>query len=227
MTNINDLWYAARQTQIIYMPHKLLETFGETSVQYQLLTRLSNEMNRLRTGVVKAARPRIVTPHYLFRQALDNFGPDARKYYEDMLSRKKGTPIIHYGLTFSKEDHNEEDIGGPLGDCASQMAKDAQDNLSETRGVIIGVEQHWEIALLFFLQTLVSESSHINSREMAQNGLLNFRNGTPVAVLNEIENDFANATTLEAAKNLGAKLRDFGLFDDFEERFFTLYSKFA
>jgi len=227
MANINDLWYAARQTRIVYMPHKLLETFGETSVKYGLLTRLDEGRLNLRTGLVKAARPRIVTPHYLRQQALENFGPEAQSYFDDLISRKEGASIIEYGLCFQKEDYSVESIGGNLDEVSEQMAKEAQDNLTETRGVIIGSEQFWEVALVFFLKLLVAQSMPYNAREMQNRGLFSMRNGVPMAICNEIDQDFANATTREQADALGNKLRDYGVFDEYEDRFFEFYGRFC
>ena len=227
MPNLNELWYAALKTRIVYMPHKLLETFGESAVQYRLLTQLDDSKLRLRTGVVKAARPRIVTPHYLRSQALENFGEEAQNYFNDLLSRKEGAVILEYGLVFQKEDHSEEDIGGNINEVGEQLAKDAQDNLTETRGVLIGSEAYWEIALVFFLKLLVAQSVPYNTREMNNRGLFSLRNGIPMAICNEIEQDFAAAFTKEQADQLGKKLRDYGIFDEYENRFFELYSRFC
>lgn len=227
MPNINDLWYAARQTRIVYMPHKLLETFGESAVNYRLLSQVEDGRLRLRTGIVKAARPRIITPHFFARQALENFGEDARKYFEDVLSRKEGAGIIQYGLGFAKEDRTEEIIGGEIAEVSEQIAKEAQDNISEIRGVIVGNDKYWEISLLFFIKALVAQSAPVNAREMAGRGLFAIRNGVPMAIHNEIEQDFANAVTKEQADKLGSKLRDYGLFDEYEDRFFNLYENFC
>ena len=227
MPNINDLWYAARLTRIVYMPRKLLETFGETSVKYGLLTRLDDSRLNLRTGVVKAARPRIVTPHYLRQQALENFGPEAQRYFDDLISRKDGASIIEYGLCFQKEEYSQESIGGNIEEVSEQLAKDAQDNLTETRGVIIGGEKFWEVSLVFFLKLLVAQSIPYNAREMHNRGLFSMRNGVPLAICNEIDQDFANAVTREQADALGNKLRDYGLFDEYEDRFFEFYGKFC
>jgi hypothetical protein len=227
MSNINDIWYAARLTKIVYMPRKLLETFGETCVKYGLLTRLDDNRLNLRTGVVKAARPRIVTPHYFRHQALENFGPDAQRYFDDLLSRKDGASIIEYGLCFQKEEYSQQSIGGNIEEVSEQLAKDAQDNLTETRGVIIGGERFWEVSLVFFLKLLVAQSMPYNAREMQNRGLFAMRNGVPMAICNEIDSDFANAVTREQADALGNKLRDYGLFDVYEDRFFEFYGKFC
>jgi hypothetical protein len=226
MATQNELWFAARQTEIVYMPRKLLETFGETAVNYTLLSPLGNDRFRARTGIVKAERPRIVTPHYWASQALENFGEEARRYFEDILSRKDGAAIIQYGLQFSKEAHSEETASGSLKDTAEMLAKQAQDSLQEVRGVLVGHEKYWEISLVFFLQALVSQSVPVNVREMAGRGLFNVRNGIPFAIRQELELDFQNATTREAADALGDKLRDYGVFEEYEDQFFNLYAQF-
>ncbi len=227
MANINDLWYAAKKTHIVYMPHKLLETFGETSVHYSLVTELEGGRLKLRTGVVKAARPRIVTPHYLASQALENFGEEARKYFEDLLARKEGAGILQYGLTFEKQDFGEEEVGGVLEEVADQIARTAEDNPNEVRGVLIGMEQFWEIALVFFLRKLVSQSVPVNVRELAGQGLFALKNGVPAAVHAEIQQDFQACFSKEQADRLGDKLRDYGLFDQYEDQFFALYEHFV
>ena len=227
MGNLNELWYAARRTRIVYMPHKLLETFGETAVHYSLVTERQEGLLCLRTGVVKAARPRIITPHYLASQALANFGEDARKYFEDLLSRQEGAGILQYGLAFEKEEQSEQTISGNSVEVAEQIARTAQDNLSEIRGVLLGDERHWEIALVFFLKLLVNQSAPINAREMAGRGMFARHNGIPLGISDEIDADFHSCTTRQQADALGNKLRDYGIFDAYEDRFFQLYSRFC
>jgi len=226
MSNLNELWYAAQKTRIVYMPHKLLETFGETAVHYSLVTERQEELC-LRTGIVKAARPRIITPHYLASRALANFGEEAQKYFEDILSRQDGAGIIQYGLSFEKEEHSEQYVSGNAEEVAEQIARTAQDNLSEVRGVLLGDERYWEIALVFFLKILVNQSAPVNAREMAGRGMFARHNGIPLGLSDEIDADFRACTTQQQADALGNKLRDYGLFDAYEDRFFQLYSRFC
>ena len=116
MPSQNELWYAARMTKVVYRPPRLLETFGETAVFYSVLSEIfdSESKIRLRSGIIRAARPKVVTPHFFLNQALENFGADARKYFADLLQRKDGARILQYGLTFQKEEHSEEIIGGEI-----------------------------------------------------------------------------------------------------------------
>lgn len=225
MPSQNELWYAARMTQVVYRPPRLLETFGETAVYYSVLSEIfdSESKIRLRSGIVRAARPKVVTPHFFLNQALENFGPDARKYFADLLQRKDGARILQYGLAFQKEEHSEEVVGGEILEVADQIARDAQDNLTEVRGVIIGMDQFWEVSLLGFANDLIKRSAPFNAKEMSRQGLLNLDRGIPRAIQQELDDDFAVVDSRAKADELGKKLRDYGLFDEYEDRFFDLY----
>ena len=201
MPSYNEIWYAARTTQIVYMPRKLLETFGETRVTYNVVSSMEDDDGhvRLRTGLVKSARPLVLTPHY-FRLR-----------------------ILQYGLCFMKQEYSEEVVGGTVADVADQLARVAQDDMNDVRGVIIGLDRYWEVSLITFINALVKQSAPGNARDMARDGLLGLDHGVPVAVRMEIDTDFDNCDTLSKAEDLGRKLRDYGLFEQYEDRFYGLY----
>lgn len=222
----NEIWFAARETQIVYTPPKLLETFGETNVVYNLVSPLPNGQVRLRKGLVKAARPRILTPYFYKQQMLENFGDNARDYLEKILSRKDSLRIIQYGLCFEKQEYSEQIVSGQPEEIARQIAADAQDDLAEVQGVIIGPDDYWEVSLMVFINALVQRSAPHNANEMAGQGLLNLGvGGIPHAVIQEINDDFSHADTLAKADDLARKLRDYGIFETFEDRFYELYRR--
>jgi hypothetical protein len=228
MAHPDDLWYAAKTTRVVYEPPKLLETFGETVVRYYLLSELLDEVGsvRIRQGRVMAERPRVITPHHLLSQALENFGDEASKYLETFLSSQENLRIIEYGLRFRKEDHSQETVQGNIDDIADQVTADAKRLTNDVAGVVIGVDDHWEISLLQFISALVKRSSPHNARQMAGRGLLDLSSGVPNAVRAEIESDFRAAEgNLDRLRHLGDKLRSYGLFADYEDRFFTLYRR--
>ena len=139
MPSYNEIWYAARTTQIVYMPRKLLETFGETRVTYNVVSSMEDDDGhvRLRTGLVKSARPLVLTPHYFRQQMLENFGDEAQSYFDHILSRQDNLRILQYGLCFMKQEYSEEVVGGTVADVADQLARAAQDDMNDVRGVII------------------------------------------------------------------------------------------
>lgn len=229
MAGYEDLWYAARTTHVVYSPPKLLETFGETSVRYTMLTEVLDEIGkiRVRQGNITAHRPRVIMPHYFVHQALENFGEEARQYVEGMLQGTEGVRIIEYGLQFRKEEYSEEVVQGILDEVADQAAKDAKANDRELCGVVIGSDDYWEVSLLRFINEIVQRSLPHNARDMARKGLLQAGSGgVPNAVRIEIESDFRIAEgSRDKLRDLGQKLRSYGLFDEYEDRFFDLYSK--
>ncbi len=226
-SSYEDIWYAARSTRIVYMPPKLLETFGETNVKYLVAAEDLDNPGKihLRQGLVIAERPRIVTPRYVMNQYIENFGDDARKYFDEIMNRDANAKFMQYGLTFRKEEFNHQSVTGNLEEVAEQAAKDAQDNLQELRGVIIGCDERWEVSLMYFITQLVQRSLPHNARDYARRGLLMEHNGVPRAISNELEAEMERCSSKEDAKRLGAKLRDYGLFDLYEDRFYELYKR--
>lgn len=229
MPTRDEIWYAAQSTKVVFAPPKLLETFGETSVRYYVLTELmdSVEQLRIRQGRVTAERPRVITPKYFVNQALTNFGEEARQYLEQLLSSSDGTRIIQYGLQFRKEEYHEEVVQGNINEVADQISRDAQDRVDDVCGVILGVDDLWEVSLLSFVNDLIRRSAPRNAREMAGQGLLDASSGNvPNAVRIEIESDFrAAAGRRDRVQSLGEKLRSYGLFAEYEDRFYELYRR--
>ena len=227
MAPYEDLWYAAKSTRIVYSPPKVLETFGETSVRYFMLTEVLDAVGqlRIRQGQVTAQRPRVIMPRYFVNHALVNFGPDARQYIEGALRNTEGLRIIEYGLQFRKEEYSEEVVQGNIADVADQVAKDAKANERDICGVIVGVDDHWEVSLLHFIHDVVRRSLPQTTRDLTSRGLLQATShNVPNAVRIEIESDFRAASgSRDKAKALGEKLRGYGLFEDYEDRFYELF----
>ena len=230
MSRKDKLWYAAQATRVVFEPRRLLDTFGETTVHYYVLTEILDEPDkvRIRRGRVMAARPRVITPRYMVQNALDNFGEEAQRYVENVLNTTDGVRIIEYGLQFRKEEYSEETVGGGIDDVADQICRDVQDRLDRLYGVIVGVDDLWEVSLLHFISTLVKRSLPQNARELAKRGLLDAAPGSnvPNAVRIEIESDFRAAEgSRSRLEELGRKLHDYGLFEEYQDRFFTLYRR--
>lgn len=224
-----DIWYAAKSTKIVFMPPKRLETFGETSVKYLVTAEDLDNPGKIhiREGLVTAERPRVITPHYFQQHAVENFGEDARRYFNEVMSREANARFIQYGLTFRKDEYQQQTVSGNLEEIAEQAAKDAQDHLDELRGVIIGKDDSWEVSLLYFVTQLVYRSLPYNARDIARRGLFAEQDGIPLAVSADLEEEMAHCTNREDARRLGAKLRDYGLFEHYEDRFYELFRKLS
>ncbi len=156
---------------------------------------------------------------------MENFCEDARKYFDEVLSKDVNARFVEYGLKFGKQEFKEELAHGNVREIAEQAAAEAQDELDKLSGVVIGFDNAWEISLMRFITELVQRSLPFNARDIAKRGLFSLDEGVPKAVIEEIEDDFNSCSTLDAAKALGTKLREYGLFNRFEDRFFDLYRK--
>ena len=226
MPDRDDILYAAKQTRIALAPRRRLETFGQTSLHYYVLSSLLDSVNqvRIRQGKIQAERPKVITPRFFVSQALENFGEEARQYAEYVLSGVEGLRILEYGLRFRKEEYGEQIVHGAVDDIAAQIAKDAEKDSDELCGVIIGVDDLWEVSLFKFTADVVRDSVPKNVQEMAGRGLLAASSGNvPNAVRIELECDFRGAAGhRDRIKVLGEKLRRYGLFQEYEDRFYGL-----
>lgn len=226
MPHKDEIWYAANATRVVYNPRESLETFGETAIHYFLLSDLLDSVNqvRIRQGKILAERPRVITPKYFVSQALHNFGEEAQSYIEWLLNSAEGIRVLEYGLRFRKEEYSEEVVAGNIDEIGEQVAKQAEKNDHERCAVLIGVDDLWEVSLLKFFSDVIRGSAPHNFRDLAGRGLLDASSGNvPNAVRIEIESDFRTAEgDRDRVQQLGAKLRQYGLFDEYQDRFFGL-----
>jgi hypothetical protein len=86
------------------------------------------------------------------------------------------------------------------------------------------VDDLWEVSLFKFISEIVQQSIPHNVRDLDGRGLLTATSGNvPRAVRIEIESDFRSAEgNRDRVHLLGEKLRRYGLFEDYEDRFFDL-----
>ena len=229
MLSLDDIWFAARNTRIVYMPPKMLETFGESNVDYTMVCEHPDNpgLARIRTGMVCAQRPRIITPGYYMTDHIENFDANARRYFEEVLSRNESARIIQYGLHFRKESYKEQVVSGNVVEIAEQAAKDAQDDMVRLHGVIIGSDFASEVSLMYFITKLVQRSLPHNARDFASHGLLGANPHANNPLLRaQIKSEMAQCNSMEDVKALGQRLREMELFDEFEDDFYELYRKF-
>lgn len=215
-----DIWYAVNITRVVHAPQQTLETFGATTIRYHFLSELMDEVNkvRVRAGKVYSERPQIIAPTHFASQLLEGFGDKAREYAEWLLSNGDIVKILRYGLHFRKDNTVEELISGTIDDAATQI-KDrvmARDDLFSA--VVIGADHLWEVSLLKFVVDYIQQSASVNLTQLS----------APPATAKdraraEIEAEFAsNDFTTDRVQRLGRKLHDSGLFEEYEDRFYSL-----
>ena len=77
-----DRWYAAKHVKILLSPEHRLETFGNTLVNYTLVSELDDFPGkvRVREGRLEAHKPLVITPNMDIMT--EGFGEEAKEYLE-------------------------------------------------------------------------------------------------------------------------------------------------
>lgn len=229
MASRAEIEYASELTETVLQPEKPLETFGVTAVGYYVVTELLDTVGRvrIREGRFHVERPQVITPSYFASQLVENFGEEARTYAERFAKSPEGLRILQYGLQFRKEENRQSVVPGNLDDVAHEIARDLRSREDAFSGVVIGVDDLWEVSLLRFGIELIGASAPKHVRDLAGEGLLDpTRNGVPAAVREELESDFIQAAgDRDSIHALGNKLRKYGLLSEYEDRLYELIRK--
>jgi hypothetical protein len=222
---------AVSRTEILRPPKRSLATFGTTNIYYYLVTEPayselvegSNE-TVIREGKVVAERPRIVTPHYLSK--IEGFSSDARKYF-DMLIKTYGADAP--GLFYSYKNEPEEltIVSNNLLAVVDKLNLDIDKSGNPLTSIIKGTDELWDVSLLKFIYELTKSSLPDNLLQLGRRGLLDIdSSGIPAEARVRIEELFRLAYKGETeAGELKAELDRWGLFEEYEDRFFAIFKR--
>ena len=98
-----DRWYAARMTRILLSPSHKLETFGNTLVNYHLISELDDHPGkiRVREGRLEAHQPLVIAPDFS-EVTTEGFGDEARAYVErvkaEVVASRDGFAAVLQGV---------------------------------------------------------------------------------------------------------------------------------
>ena len=149
-------------TSIIRFPKQKLATFGNTSINYYFITEplytvidSKSEEGVVRTGVVVAEKPTIITPYYAMH--LQGFSEDAYEYFKELnTSAGQNNPGILY--QYKNEPSEMEIVSGSPKSIASNIDSDLEKKKSDMSVVMIGVDEYWDVALLKFVYEFTANS---------------------------------------------------------------------
>ena len=223
--------YAVRQTEILRLPKQTLSTFGTTNINYYLVTEPAySELVKgvtetvIREGRVIAERPRIVTPYYLSR--LEGFSPEARKYF-DMLIKMHGAnaPGLYY--TYKNEPKELTIVSDNLLSVVNKLNAAIDKRGNPLTSIIKGEDELWDVSLMKFIYEVTRSSLPDNLMQMRTRGLLDIdAGGVPLDVRLRIDGLFAKVSQGEYEPyELKAELDRWGLFEEYEDRFFAIFRK--
>ena len=103
-----DRWYAARRVRILLAPSHLLETFGNTLVNYHVISELDDHPGkiRIREGRLEAHQPLVIAPHFS-EITTEGFGEEARAYVEWLKANEENMRILRYGYCLKSDNFSE------------------------------------------------------------------------------------------------------------------------
>lgn len=220
-----DFLYAVSNTDLVLVPRKHLETFGNTIIHYHHVSEDMDSVGRIkvRRGRMQINRPQIVTPDAYSKLVLEGFGEEASKYAEWLREHDGDFHILRYGYSLRKEAFSEETITDTVEAVVERVRADVAASRDPFAAVLKGVDEPWDVCLVRLFAVVVGNSVRDNVIEMAQQHLFDRDDGIPRAVRDEIERAFrAAASDPSLIKPLGALLNRHNLFSRYEERFFTL-----
>jgi hypothetical protein len=212
------------RTEILRAPSRRLATFGATRIEYHMISAADGlpDRTRLREGTVVSARPAILTPD-AFKERFEGFGDEAAEYarwvstsYRDLL-RALEYNFRNQGLTARVISEKPELV-------SERMLADFDSRGVTDRAVIRCPDGAWSLALMKFTMDEAARSFPGHVRDLERRGMFAADGGEADRRRREVE------SLLDAARGdrslretLGAKLKEYGLFAEYEDRFLALF----
>ena len=220
-----DFWLAVTNTEIVVPPKRHLETFGNTIINYHLVSELMDSIGkvRVREGRMQALRPQIITPSSYSSTITEGFGEQAKQYLEWLKEHEDNVRILRYGYTLKQEAFSEQ----VLSDTPEAVLERVKDEVAHTKdpfaAVVKGVDDPWDVCLVRLFWTVIQNSAQANIRELHERRMFDQQDGLPAALREEIEKGFlAAAKDAGRIKALGKLLQEKGVFEHYQDRFFNL-----
>ncbi|MCE9587209.1 MAG: hypothetical protein K8R57_02720 [Verrucomicrobia bacterium] len=173
MIKTDDFNYAMENTRVVVAPSTAIETYGQTSFRFRLVTEPMDEVGtvRLRQGMIHAERPRILAPHYVSKLFLEGFGERARDF-AGWMEEQKDLHFLRYGFSLRKTDYSESILRESKDDLIDRLTQQLRSDDDPMDTLIEGVDEGWEVCLMKFTMDLIQRSAGSNLAEWKRRGLL-------------------------------------------------------
>jgi len=222
---------AVKHTEILRSPKQSLATFGTTNIYYYLVTKpayaelIKNVAETVvREGRVIAERPRIVTPYYLSR--LEGFSFEAKRYF-DTLMRTHGPNAPGLFYSYRNEPKELTIVSEDLLSVVDKLNTEIDKRADPLTSIIKGEDELWDVSLMKFIYEMTKSSLRDNLSQMEARGLLDTdTSGIPVDARVRIDELFRRVARGESEpRQLKEELDRWGLFEEYEDRFFAIFKK--
>ncbi len=224
--------YAIEHTEVLRPPKQSLSTFGTTNIYYYLVTEpayaelMKSDVTEtaVREGRVIAERPRIVTPYYLSQ--LEGFSPEARRYF-DTLAKTHGPDAPGLFYTYRNEPKELTIVSDKLLSVVDKLNAEIDKRGDPLASIIKGQDEFWDVSLMKFIYEVTRNSLRNNLLQMGTRGLLNIDvGGIPIDARVRIEELFRKVARGDTEPiELKKELDHWGLFEEYEDRFLSIFKK--
>ena len=172
-----DRWYAAKSARFIVEPSHRLETFGNTLVNYHLVSELADRPGkvRIREGRLEAHQPRVISPHFVPPE-MEGFGEEAREYFEFLRQTEERLRILQYGYHLKSDNFSEQIVTDRISAVTERVKAEVIASRDVFAAVIQGVDEPWDVALIELGLREIRRSAGTNIRELDEKGLLYGKN---------------------------------------------------
>ena len=168
-----DRWYAARSARFLVEPSHRLATFGNTLVNYHLVSELDDHPGkvRIREGRLEAHQPLVITPHFQETE-FEGLGDEAREYFNFLKENEERLRVLRYGYHLKSDNFSEQIVTDRLPVVTERVKTAVLESGDKFAAVIQCVDEPWDVALVELWLREVSRSAGDNISELQKSGKL-------------------------------------------------------
>ena len=158
--------------KFLVRPSHSLETFGNTLVNYTLISELEDYPGkiRIREGRLEAHQPQIISPKSLIETI--GFSDEANAYLEYLKEHEDDLRILRYGYCLKSDKFNEYVVTDPMSVVAERVKAEVLAKGDPFAAVLEGVDEPWDVSLIVLWMQEVQRSAKTNLRELQEKGKL-------------------------------------------------------
>ena len=168
-----DRWYAAKSAHFLVEPSHRLATFGNTLVNYHLVSELDDHPGkvRIREGRLEAHQPLVITPHFQETE-FEGLGDEAREYFNFLKENEERLRVLRYGYHLKSDNFSEQIVTDRLSVVTERVKTAVLESGDKFAAVIQCVDEPWDVALVELWLREVSRSAGDNISELQKSGKL-------------------------------------------------------
>ena len=168
-----DRWYAAKSARFLVEPSHRLETFGNTLVNYHLVSELPDHPGkiRVREGRLEAHQPLVITPHFAQIEA-EGFGDEAKAYLDFLKENEQHLRILQYGYHLKSDKFSEQVVTDRLSVVTERVKDEVIASNDKFAAVVQCVDEPWDVALVELWLREVNRSAKGNIDDLQKSGKL-------------------------------------------------------